>query len=163
MNPTESTENPNAAATARDVREIRRIIPLEWYWRIAAGIVSVITATGLFWLSHTYVSKEEYSADLKLTAASAERASSAATQRMSELTQENARGRAEVTRELTGRMAEMQDVLLKMKESLIRMEEKAHIDEQQNGRLTALEQRVAENRELVIRSQAAADAAARRR
>ena len=114
--PAEPNDNP-AAATARDVREIRRVIPLEWYWRITAAVVSVCTAAVLFWLSHTYVNKEEYTTDLKLAAAATERASNAASLRLGELSQENARGRAEITRELTTRMSDMQDVLLKMKES----------------------------------------------
>ena len=146
--------NETATSTARDVREIRRVIPLEWYWRMAAGTVSLFTAAGLFWLSHTYVSKDDYSADLKLAAASSDRTSGAVALRIAELGQANERGRAEITKELSGRMSEMQDVLLKMKESLIRMEEKAHVDEQQNQRLTELEHRVADNREMLIRGQA---------
>lgn len=141
--------------TARDVREIRRIIPLEWYWRLAAGTVSLLTATSLFWLSHTYVSKDDYTSDLKLAAAATDRSGSAMALRIAELSRENERGRTETAKELGGRMGEMQDVLLRMKESLIRMEEKAHIDEQQNVRLAELEHRVGENREMLIRGQAA--------
>ena len=139
--------------TARDVREIRRIIPLEWYWRLAAGAVSLLTATGLFWLSHTYVSKDDYASDLKLAAAATDRSGSAMALRIAELSRENERGRTETAKELSGRMGEMQEVLLRMKESLIRMEEKAHIDEQQNLRLADLEHRVEENREMLIRGQ----------
>ena len=58
-------------------------------------------------------------------------------------------------------MSEMQDVLLKMKESLIRMEEKAHIDEQQNQRLAELEHRVTEDREMFIRGQTISGSARR--
>ncbi len=141
-------------STARDARETRRIIPLEWYWRLAAGLVSLFTATGLFWLSHTYVSKDDYASDLKLAAAAADRSSGAVALRIAELSRENERGRAEITKELSGRMSEMQDVLLRMKESLIRMEEKAHVDEQQNQRLTELERRVEESRDMLIRGQA---------
>ena len=124
--------------------------------------MSLFTATGLFWLSHTYVSKDDYASDLKLAAASADHSNSAVTLRITELSRENERGRAETAKELSGRMGEMQDVLLRMKESLIRMEEKAHVDEQQNLRLADLEHRVEENREMLIRGQAASTLTNRR-